>query len=298
MIERFFGVHFVVEAKSDKRDGDGDGLYTATRGGRDVTPVPVAQIADAANELYKRFTDSDAAEEYGKKWELWREGLPPEQLSALKNYTNMDYEMINKSMRLNRSGPKLEPVAKIQAALDDSEIPEPLRTIRYIDPYVLDNLEEGDVLDDLGFQSTSLTGGYYWPGLARLEIDVPAGAKGAYLGDEFSKVKGETELLLPPSSYEIMELMTGDDGAPVARVRLIAQNDEWFEIDDNGRVVKDAAETKVLPTIENLEFKADARKGAKPPRGAERFVTRAKDIKVIRAAQAAAYRTALARYRK
>ncbi len=139
----------------------------------------------------------------------WKEELSTDEVKALTDYTREEpnyYRNINQKLRgktLFFDEGNRERAAMIHNALKKSEVPCSCTVYRGGPPDILGkykNLSDkelvGKVLLDKGFMSTSTVKGSEFGGSVKLEIFVPAGAKGAYLSDGISAVgEGEHEML-------------------------------------------------------------------------------------------------------
>jgi hypothetical protein len=139
----------------------------------------------------------------------WREKLSDDEFYALKDYTREEpnyYKNINKKLRgkaLFFEDGNRERADLIHNALQKAEVPVSCTVYRGGPPEMLgkyrnitDDELVGKVLLDKGFMSTSTIKGSEFGGNVKLEIYVPAGAKGAYLSSGISAVgQGEHELL-------------------------------------------------------------------------------------------------------
>ncbi len=144
----------------------------------------------------------------------WKEGLSADEINALTDYTREEpnyYRNINKKLRgktLFYDEGNRERATMIHNALSKSEVPCPCTVYRGGPPDILGKYKNmsdeelvGKVLLDKGFMSTSTVKDSEFGGSVKLEIYVPAGAKGAYLSDGISAVgEGEHEMLFDKGS--------------------------------------------------------------------------------------------------
>lgn len=139
----------------------------------------------------------------------WREKLSDDEFNAIKDYTREEpnyYKNINKKLRgktLFFDKGNRERATLIHNALQKAEVPSPCTVYRGGPPDILGKYKNmtddelvGKVLLDKGFMSTSTVKGSEFGGSVKLEIHVPAGAKGAYLSNGISAVgQDEHEML-------------------------------------------------------------------------------------------------------
>lgn len=139
----------------------------------------------------------------------WREKLSDDEINAIKDYTREEpnyYKNINKKLRgktLFFDEGNRDRATLIHNALQKAEVPIPCTVYRGGPPDILGKYKNmtddelvGKVLLDKGFMSTSTVKGSEFGGSVKLEIHVPAGAKGAYLSNGISVIgQGEHEML-------------------------------------------------------------------------------------------------------
>lgn len=122
----------------------------------------------------------------------WSEGLSNEEKSAIRDYTGTSYLNINAVLRgveNDFSQGNHERAVHIHQALQRSCIPYECTVYRGASLSALGDFQSlsdeqlvGNILIDRGFMSTSLNSGDAFGGDIRLEITVPQGAQGAYVG--------------------------------------------------------------------------------------------------------------------
>lgn len=122
----------------------------------------------------------------------WSEGLSNEEKSAIRDYTGTSYLNINAVLRgveNDFSQGNHERAVHIHQALQRSCIPHECTVYRGASLSALGDFQSlsdeqlvGNILIDRGFMSTSLNSGDAFGGDVRLEITVPQGAQGAYVG--------------------------------------------------------------------------------------------------------------------
>ncbi len=140
--------------------------------------------------------------EAGKQW---TDGLSKEQYAALSAYTGSSYMNINATLRgispAFDAGNK-EKAVLIHQALSGSSIPQACTVYRGAAAAALGSLQNapddqlvGAYFSDSGFMSTSINSADSFGGEIKLIIDVPAGAKGAYVGYLSQLGHSESEVL-------------------------------------------------------------------------------------------------------
>lgn len=123
----------------------------------------------------------------------WTESLSKENKAAIYSYTGTAYSNIN--ARLRGLGKSFDPgnqecAIRIHQALSGASIPADCTVYRGVSSKALgmlrmlpDNMLVGKTFTDHGFMSTSLERNSAFGGDMLLEVDVPKGAHGAYVGD-------------------------------------------------------------------------------------------------------------------
>lgn len=143
---------------------------------------------------------------------VWTAELGTEQKEAIRAYTSTAYADINATLRgirkkfyseENKSYAKL-----IHSALEAHTIPCDCVVYRGMNSAALGPLEKlsdqeliGAVFTDNGFMSTSLSLEDAFGGSVQLEIEVPKGAKGAYVGYISQQGHTESEVLFDMGQY-------------------------------------------------------------------------------------------------
>lgn len=165
----------------------------------------------------------------------WLPGLSENEAEAIEAYTRGEHESVNQALRgsdgvlSSEDSDLAKSVELLDGALGDSKIPRDVKGYRMMsDPAIFESFERGDLvggtfLDD-GFTSTTLSRGYlgniadYTNGRPiQATIGVPAGTRGAFLG-EASYEPSEREMLLKRGSIfevtsaEMGEMVNGDQG--------------------------------------------------------------------------------------
>lgn len=155
------------------------------------------QEAEAAEALQKAAATGEAAKamvdaNVRQTGKAWSDALSQSEATAVHAYTGTAYNNINAVLR-GKAGTfnegNREIASNIHSALSRSCIPEDCTVYRGASREALgayQNLPDealvGKLIGDKGFMSTSLNPGDAFGGEVRLEISVPAGAKGAYVG--------------------------------------------------------------------------------------------------------------------
>ena len=166
----------------------------------------------------------------------WQKSLSQEEFSSLQDYTREVpnyYKNINSKLRGRsffwESGNR-ERVERMHDALQRSEVPCDCTVYRGASLDALGkfkNLSDeeliGKNLQDKGFMSTSTAKGAQFPGEIKLEIAVPKGAHGAYLGNGISVCgDSEKELLFDRGSrMKVTGVYYDEFGGRVVQVRML-----------------------------------------------------------------------------
>ncbi len=124
--------------------------------------------------------------------EAWSNSLSEDERQAIKDYTGSAYVNINSVLRGHQSsfeGDNYEKAKNIHKALANSEIPCDCKvyrgaSINALGIYKNASDEElvGKIITDKGFMSTSMNRDKSFSGDVKMEISVPSGAHGAYVG--------------------------------------------------------------------------------------------------------------------
>ena len=160
---------------------------------------------------------SEAIKAEGKQW---TESLTKEQYAAFSAYTGTAYININETLRGLcsdfHSGNK-EKAMLIHQALSTCSLPQACTVYRGASNAYLGSLQnlsdsqlEGKYFCDNGFMSTSINPGDAFGGEIKLVINVPAGAKGAYLGYLSQLGHSESEVLFDVGSVMRITKVTRD----------------------------------------------------------------------------------------
>ena len=163
----------------------------------------------------------------------WAAELGTEQKEAIRAYTSTAYLDINATLRgikkkfyseTNRSFAK-----QIHLALEEHTIPCDCVVYRGLNSTALGPLEKlsdqeliGAVFTDNGFMSTSLGQEDAFRGAVQLEIEVPKGAKGAYIGYISQQGHTESEVLFNMGQYiQILDVKRDQYGNRKIHARMM-----------------------------------------------------------------------------
>ncbi|HTM22685.1 MAG TPA: ADP-ribosyltransferase [Kofleriaceae bacterium] len=185
--------------------------------------------------------EDDERPEFDKQWEQsWWKRMDSDHRAAVDDYTGSAFS-VNTQLRdgwdpANMQGTRAVLVKRIDAALDEAKVDRDLMTYRGIgiDGGELD-LKPGGVFEDSGFMSTSVSetiAADFAAGRQHryiMAIEVPKGAKAAYIGTNSSH-PDEHEMLLPRGSkLEIIEVQKttigGDRTISHVRARYIGDKE-------------------------------------------------------------------------
>lgn len=165
--------------------------------------------------------ESSAAELVRQNGAAWVSQLSPEEKRAVRAYTGTAYANINATLRgIEKSfGPgNYECARHIHQALSRASIPHDCTVYRGVSEKALgklrflpDKMLTGKIFSDKGFMSTSIEKGNSFGG-DLLEISVPKGSHGAYVGHISEAGHYETEVLF--------------DAGQVMRITGV-RRDEW-----------------------------------------------------------------------
>mgnify|MGYP001028808108 CR=1 FL=1 len=170
----------------------------------------INQILDKPGMVIESFENSEEKQRLiCRVANQWIMKLSDAEFNALKDYTREEpnyYKNINKKLRgkaLFFEDGNRERAALIHNALQKAEVPSPCTVYRGGPPDILGKYKNmtddelvGKILLDKGFMSTSTVKGSEFGGSVKLEIHVPAGARGAYLSNGISAIgQGEHEML-------------------------------------------------------------------------------------------------------
>ena len=162
----------------------------------------------------------------------WTDSLPSENRAAIASYTSTAYENINATLRglEHQFNPgNYERARKIHQSLSGASIPAVCTVYRGTSSKALgalrmlpDSLLVGKVISDRGFMSTSLEQSTAFDGEVLLEIDVPKGAHGAYVGDISALGHQENEVLFDMGQkMRITNVRRDADGRRIISVRIL-----------------------------------------------------------------------------
>lgn len=145
--------------------------------------------------------------------------IRPNEEKAVSSWTRTDYTYINDYMRFDNKGVRPESIenAKVlQNMLDRNIVQEPFTVRRGTDFRAMDALfgsdswrkedynVEGKIITDKGFFATTPNEKGGFTGGIRMYIDVPKGAKGAYI-EKYSAASNEKEFLLQANTSFIVD---------------------------------------------------------------------------------------------
>lgn len=170
-----------------------------------------------------------SVKEAGKQW---TDSLSKEQYAALSAYTGSAYVNINATLRgltpSFQEGYK-EKAILIHQSLSTSSIPQACTVYRGASAVALGSLQNvpddqlvGSFFSDNGFMSTSINSEDSFGGEIKLVIDVPAGAKGAYVGYLSQLGHSESEVLFDMGSVmQITKVERNGNGQRVIHARMM-----------------------------------------------------------------------------
>ena len=164
----------------------------------------------------------------------WTGSLPKEQYAALSAYTGAAYGPINAALRGLSGGfgeGEKETAVLIHQALSACRLPQSCTVYRGVSAAALGPLQNvpddrlvGLFFTDKGFMSTSLNKEDAFGGAVKLVIDVPAGAKGAYVGYLSQMGHSESEVLFDLGQVmQITAVERDDSGRRVIRARMMTE---------------------------------------------------------------------------
>lgn len=162
----------------------------------------------------------------------WTESLSKENKAAIHSYTGTAYSNINARLRgLEKSFDpgNQECAIRIHQALSGASIPADCTVYRGVSSKALgmlrmlpDNMLVGKTFTDHGFMSTSLERNSAFGGDMLLEVDVPKGAHGAYVGDISSAGHYESEVLFDAGQQmRITGVRCDENGRRIVSVRIM-----------------------------------------------------------------------------
>ena len=187
-----------------------------------VAGVPSGAAATPADPVF-------SVKEAGKQW---TDSLSKEQYAALSAYTGSAYININAALR--GLSPSFQDGCKenailIHQALSASSIPQGCTVYRGASAAALGSMRNapddqlvGSFFSDNGFMSTSINSEDSFGGEIKLVIDVPAGAKGAYVGYLSQLGHSESEVLFDMGSVmQITKVDRNGNGQRVIHARMM-----------------------------------------------------------------------------
>lgn len=195
-----------------KSDGKTSKLNYIPKPSTKPTPIPNAEFKSVglARERNKIFKSAS---------QKWEQGLSYLESEALVEYTDDGYKFINKFLRTGDL-PIYMPerttnyVTQISKALDRFELKENITTYRMstIRDFTGGAESVGEVFEFKSFVSTTTTKGKFKISknpaeIVHFTIDVPAGSKGAWLGN-ISAYKKENEFLLQKNTRTVIKEVT------------------------------------------------------------------------------------------
>lgn len=164
----------------------------------------------------------------------WCNALSDTEKEAVHAYTDTAYSNINQKLRGKTdswdSG-NLDRAKAIHSALGRSSIPCDCTVYRGGSSDILGSFKnlsdeelKGKILKDNGFMSTSLDRGSAFGGNILLEIDVPKGSKGAYVGDVSHYNHIESEVLFDCNSMMVINDVQSIGGQRIIKASMINKN--------------------------------------------------------------------------
>jgi len=155
--------------------------------------------------------------------------LTAPQRASLKYYTSNNYTKINSCLRFN-TGCTPQIKAHIKNGTDGMRpTTQNLTTFRGtgLAAFGVNNISElegmvGKTVTEPGFSSTSISPGSAFGGQVAMQIEIPAGTMGSYVGN-ISHYKSEKEFLLPPGTkFRILEVKPASGGhKALVRVEVV-----------------------------------------------------------------------------
>ena len=172
---------------------------------------------------------ADRVKACGKEW---AESLSTEHKAAIHSYTGTAYSNINATMRglEKQFDPgNHECAINIHQALSGASIPADCTVYRGVSSKALgmqrmlpDNMLVGKTFTDHGFMSTSLERNSAFGGDMLLEVDVPKGSHGAYVGDISAAGHYESEVLFDAGQQmRITGVRRDENGRRIVSVRIM-----------------------------------------------------------------------------
>lgn len=182
-------------------------------GGINASGSSSSVSSDSASSVSANNITTNSVEAVMSAGEAWTNGLSESERSALRDYTGNEYQNINSSLRGQTAFDtgNAERACSIHNALSNASIPQACTVYRGTSPAALgeyQNLSDEDLIGcqitEDGFMSTSLNQSSSFGGAVQLEISVPAGAHGAYVGYLSQYGHNESEVLF--DAGQILEI--------------------------------------------------------------------------------------------
>lgn len=204
---------------------DNDYISTITGSSAEAAAGASHIAAHAAGAV----SQADQIRSCGKQWAA---SLPAESRAAIRSYTGTAYSNINARLRGLESSfdpGNLECAQKIHQALSGASISNDCTVYRGVSSKALgrlrtlpDSVLVGKTFADHGFMSTSLDRNSAFGGDMLLEIDVPKGSYGAYVGDISSAGHYESEVLFDAGQQmRITGVRRDESGRRIVSVRIM-----------------------------------------------------------------------------
>lgn len=191
-------------------------------------------IDQSVQAAWKRGYIGAQVKQYGQNW---TDSLSREERAALRAYTGSSYASINAYYRGKTKDFDSEDsrncAAHICSAMAKSTIPCDCVVYRGMGNSALGNLahlsdEElmGQIYRDKGFMSTSINPEDAFGGAVRLEIEVPKGTRGGYVGYVSEHGHTESEVLLDRGQVmRFTNIRRDENGVRVIRARIISESE-------------------------------------------------------------------------
>ncbi len=189
-----------------------------------------SSIADNKNAITRSQTEETNDLSVIAVGNQWTKSLTKEQYLAIREYTDTTYSNINASLR-GKDGflpGNLEKATEIHMALQNAKIPHSCTVYRGVTSDALGYLQKlndeemvGHVIRDGGFMSTTLKPESAFCGSVQLEIEVPAGAPGAFIG-AISCYPDEDEVLFDAQRCLVITgVRRGQHGERIISTRML-----------------------------------------------------------------------------
>jgi hypothetical protein len=149
------------------------------------------------------------------------------QTASLRYYTSNNYGKINGCLRFNTGCTPAVKKHIAQGTAGMRPTTQNITTFRGTGfaAFGVSNVAEleamvGQTVQEPGFSSTSISPGSAFGGSVAMQIEIPAGTNGSYVGN-ISHYKSEKEFVLPPGTkFRIVEVKPGGAGGKKALVRV------------------------------------------------------------------------------